>query len=104
MREGADFMVGENRLGNVVLQMLLNWEFTHAKDAKPRRRSGRRRGTQRNTGDLFFIGEGIAHAKAAKPRRRSGRRRGTQRNTGDLFFIGEEIAHAKVAKVGRGGR
>jgi hypothetical protein len=27
-------MVGENRLGKLVLQMLLNWEFTHAKDAK----------------------------------------------------------------------
>ena len=27
-------MVGENRLGNVVLQMLLNWGFIHAKDAK----------------------------------------------------------------------
>ena len=30
-------MVGENRLGNVVLQMLLNWEFTHA---KPRQEYG----------------------------------------------------------------
>jgi hypothetical protein len=49
-------MVGENRLGNVVLQMLLNWEFTHAKDAKD--------------GKVYmgfiFIGEEIAHAKAAK--------------------------------------
>jgi len=78
---------------------LIGEEIAHAKDAKPRRRSGRRRGTQRNTGDLFFIGEGIAHAKAAKPRHRSGRRRGTQRNTGDLFLLGKRLLTPRLLSL-----
>jgi hypothetical protein len=48
--------------------------------------------SERNTGDLFLIEEGIAHAKVAK----------VGKVYRGFIFIGEEIAHAKDAKVGKG--
>ena len=79
--------------------------LTRAKAAKPRRGSGRRRGTQR--GEFLIIsrscGTRIAHAKVAKgakPRRGSGRRRGTQRKMGDwLLGIGGGYELGKFKSV-----